>query len=56
MIRLIVILLAILGASFLFGRIFPSLAHVAFMVGTWGITWLMLLAAGVGVLAYKVTK
>lgn len=56
MIRFIVIVLSILGAAFLFSRLFPALSHIAFVVAGFGITWLMLLSLGVGVAAYKVTK
>lgn len=56
MIRFIVIALATLGSAFLLGRIFPSIAGVAFVVGGFGITWLFLACSGVGILAYRATK
>lgn len=53
--RFVIVILSMLGAAF-FSYIFPSLSHVAFAVAGFGITWVMLLAAGAGVTAYKVTK
>lgn len=56
MIRLLVVVLSIIGAAALFGRIFPSLAHVAFMAGGYGISWLMLVSLGSGFLTFKITR
>ncbi len=55
MVRFIVIVFAMLGAAYALGRIFPSLP-VAFCVGTFAVTWIMLGSVGVGAVAYKVTK
>lgn len=56
MIRLFVIVLACVGASYLIGRVWPTVGAVAFHVGGFGITWLMLVVTGIGVLAYRSTK
>ncbi len=56
MIRLFVIVLATIGGFILLGHFFPSLRTTAFALGTFGVTWLMLLTIGVSGLAYKVTK
>lgn len=54
--RFIVIILATLAAGYFLGHIFPSIAHIAFVVGGFGITWMMLACAGFGVFAYKATE
>lgn len=56
MIRLIVILLASLGAAYALGRAYPPAAAVAFTALGFGFTYIMLVAAGAGAVAYKVTK
>ena len=55
MIRFIVIVFAMLGAAYALGRALPSLP-VAFVVGGFAITWVMIASMGAGVAAYKVTK
>lgn len=54
--RFIVIVFAFIGAAFLLGVLFPKLGGIAFSVASVSITWLMLAACAVGILAYKVTK
>ena len=54
--RAFVILAAIVGAALALAIFVPPLRTVAFEVGKVGVTWVMLCAAGTGVLAYKVTK
>jgi hypothetical protein len=56
MIRFVVIVLAALGASYALGRAYPPAAAVAFTALGFGFTYIMLVAAGAGVVAYKVTK
>jgi hypothetical protein len=53
--RFIVIVLATLAAGWILGRIFPGIAAVAFTVGGFSLTWLMLASIGFGVFAYKAT-
>ncbi len=55
MIRMIVIALTMAGAYVLLRHFVPSLCVPAFIVGGYA-TWLSLATAGVGGLAYKVTK
>lgn len=56
MVRFLVVVFSILGVAFLLSTFFPTLTHVAFQVAGIGITWMMMIAAGVGVAAFKVTK
>lgn len=56
MVRFFVIALATAGAFLLVGHIFPSTRTIAFTLGTFGVTWLMILTMAAGGLSYKVTK
>ncbi len=56
MIRIIVIALATVGAFLLIGHFFPTTRTIAFNLGTFGVTWLMLLTLGASLTSYKVTK
>ncbi len=56
MIRLIVIVAAALGAAYALGRGYPPAGAVAFTLAGFGFTYIMLVAAGMGAVAYKVTK
>ncbi len=56
MVRIFVIALATVGAFLLLGHFFPGLRSVAFNLGTFGVTWLLMLTVAACGLSYKVTK
>lgn len=53
--KFIVVSLAVLGAFLLLPLIFPTLHHTAWQLGTFGLTWSMIVAAGVFGLGMKLS-
>lgn len=56
MVRFAIVILAVLGLCGVCYKLLPSSVNVAFNVGQYGVTYMMLIGAAGAAVAYKATK